>query len=60
MTGYIAFDTLDQAFENIIFSKEGFNLKLRKENSDLKVINLLCGFHKHQGENTKIFCLISE
>ena len=58
MTGYIAFDTLDQTLENILFSKEGFNLKLKKENSDLKVINLLCGFHKHQGENTKIFCLI--
>ena len=60
MTGYIAFDTLDQTLENILFSKEGFNLKLKKENSDLKVINLLCGFHKHQGENTKIFCLIPE
>ena len=58
MTGYIAFDTLDQTLENILFSKEGFNLKLKKENSDLKVINLLCGFHKHQRENTKIFCLI--
>lgn len=55
---FIIFDTFDQTLENVIFSKHGFDLKLKKENSEIDVINLYCCFHKHQGDNTKIYCEI--
>lgn len=61
LTNYdnIIFDTLDDTLGNVIYSKEGFYLKIKNENiedSDSKIKQLFCSFHKHPGENTKIFC----
>ena len=53
---FIVFDTSDNFLENVIFSKEGFYLKIKKENDDSDIKQLICGFHKHPGETTKILC----
>ena len=55
----IIFDTSDDTLGNVLYSKEGFLLKVKKE--DLNEINsetksLMCSFHKHPGETTKIGC----
>ena len=52
----ITLDTYDDKLDNIIFSKNGFYINIKKEDSDSERVKLLCGFHKHPGENTKILC----
>ena len=52
----ITLDTYDDKLDNIIFSKNGFYINIKKEDSDSERAKLLCGFHKHPGENTKILC----
>jgi hypothetical protein len=52
----ITLDTYDDKLDNIIFSKNGFYINIIKEDSDSERAKLLCGFHKHPGENTKILC----
>ena len=45
--------------ENVIYSKEGFNLRVQNEESN-NIGELFCGFHKHPGENTKIYCEVEK
>ena len=54
--GFIVFDTTDKTLENVLFSKNGFYLNVKKENSDSQANKLICNFHKISGENTKILC----
>ena len=53
---FIVFDTTDKTLENILFSKNGFYLNVKKENSDCQTNKLICNFHKISGQNTKILC----
>jgi hypothetical protein len=52
----IVFDTSDKTLGNVLYSKVGFHLKIRNQDVPSYTIKLVCGFHKHPGENTKIFC----
>ena len=52
---FIVLETSDNTLENVIYSNTGFKLKVKNEDSNY-IGELLCGFHKHPGENTKIFC----
>ena len=59
----ITIDTSDNTLGNIVFSKEGFfYLQVKKEDDsdEIKSVpkKLMCGFHKHPGETTKIMCMI--
>ena len=54
--GFIVFDTTDKTLENVLFSKNGFYLNVKKENLDSQSNKLFCNFHKISGENTKILC----
>ena len=56
---FIALETSDTTLGNVIYSKQGFYLKVKNEDSN-KVSNLFCNFHKHPGENTKIFCEVED
>ena len=52
---YIVLETSDNKLGNVLFSKEGFYLKVKKYETG-NYYQLFCNFHKHPGENTKIFC----
>ena len=52
----IVFDTSDKTLGNVLYSKVGFHLKIRNQDVPSYTIKLVCGFHKHPGENTKVFC----
>ena len=53
---FIILDTSDNTLDNLIYSKKGFYLGVEKDDSFSDVKQLLCAFHKHPGETTKIFC----
>ena len=52
----IVFDTSDNTLGNVLYSKVGFHLKIRNQDIPSYIIKLTCNFHKHPGENTKVFC----
>ena len=52
--GHIVLETSDNQLGNVIYSKEGFYLNIKRTETDN--YQLFCNFHKHPGENTKIFC----
>ena len=58
---FIVLDTSDDTLDNVIFSKKGLYLKIKKDEDDSNDIKeLFCSFHKHPGENTKLFCTIRD
>ena len=53
---HIVFDTSDNTLGNVLYSQVGFNIKIRSQDVPSLSIELHCCFHKHPGENTKVFC----
>lgn len=53
---FLVFDTSDDKLENVIYSKTGFYLNIKKDDSISNINQLSCGFHKIPGETTKILC----
>ena len=53
---FLVFNTSDNILGNVIFSKQGFYLKVEKDDAFNDKRKLYCGFHKHPGETTKILC----
>ena len=53
---HIVFDTSDNTLGNVLYSKEGFHLNIKSQDASFNKIKLICSFHKHPGENTKVFC----
>ena len=54
-SNYIVLDTDNNSLENMYFSHDGFQLKMNNVKYSVQR-TLYCKFHKHPGENTKIFC----
>ena len=52
----IIFDTSDNTLGNVLYSQKGFHLNIRNQDTPSNSIQLICGFHKHLGENTKVLC----
>ena len=62
LTNYdnIVLDTKDDTLDNVIYSKEGFYLKVKKEDENNYIKKIFCSFHKHPGDTTKIFCEVDQ
>ena len=52
----IVFDTSDNTLGNVLNSQKGFHLDIRSQDEPFNIIQIVCSFHKHPGENTKVFC----
>ena len=52
----IVFDTSDKTLGNVLNSQKGFHLDIRSQDEPFNIIQIVCSFHKHPGENTKVFC----